>query len=739
MKILTLAAGLGTRVQGTTYRPKAIHEINGKKLIQISLASYHALIAREHIKASDLSFAISKSDDEKFGVSEILIEIFGSHIGIVVIEELTRGPAETAFLAITRLAQEGFLNLDDELIINDCDHSFVKKDFLRVINGFHASNDNSFLLLGATKNELDNQWCVPELFEKQVIRLHEKAEFGKITNVDYSLGVVGAYIFKRGEDFISNFSKLTGRNVTGELFVSGVLNEMIKDGHVGRISGVDVFIPLGTREQIEIGEKKLSSTQGFHESGTIFLDLDGTLIEHDPGIYNTNGTYNPSIKILNTESLTFLNSLWLQGHLLILTTARPENQRLPLEKQLQDLGLKFDQLICGLNGGPRLLVNDTKPSLPGMGTAYSANIDRNQPFLNEALSELSKVMSINIHKVFSGESGEITYLYADSTDFFVRKVSQETQNSKDILKYQVDWFQKVGEFLPQNVPSVVTYNSKKSDTRHYYDTRYIHSLRPVGEGILDNSFEEMTERLDKVLLLLSVIYTKFKQDNYTNVSYLKKIFYDKALPGYLKASEKIKSDRMGIFTEFKVNGREIRNVWAEIENLVTDKEDFWEELFNKEKSLPTLIHGDPTLSNLVINNEGTIYLLDPIGTRVRPDFKYDGNLGRTDTLFDYSRIRLSLVDEYERWQGDIAIETTPEGIPNYTFSQKSLSGEGLKYLDRNWPSGFSSKNQILRELIHLTTMCRILPYKLASKPNEAAYMLFLIELQLGKVKDLIVK
>lgn len=737
MKILTLAAGLGTRVQGTSYLPKAIHEIHAKKLIQLSLASYHSLRAREHVKQSDLSFAISKSDEEKFGMREILIQIFGSEIEIIVIDGITRGPAETAYLAITKLAQDGLLDLDEALIINDCDHSFVKKDFLRVITEFQESHENSFLILATDKNISDNQWCVPELHGNQVVRLHEKAIAGIDTNLDNSVGTVGSYIFKRAKDYISNFSQWTSKDVTSELFVSGVLNQMIENGHGGNMSKIDVFVPLGTREQIEAREEYVTSTQGFTEPGTIFLDLDGTLIEHDPGIYGKYGKYNSTLKILNAESLSLLNSLWHQGHTVVLTTARPENQRPVLERQLQVLGMKFDQIICGLNGGPRLVVNDTKPSLPGMQTAYAANINRNQGLLNGALTQLNKAMNIKIDKVFSGESGEITYLYEDSSELFVRKVSQDSQNSKDILKYQVDWFRKVGEFLPQNVPTVVNYSSQESDTKHFYDARYIPSLKPVGEGLLDNSYEEMTERLENVLGLLSIINTKFKENNETDLTFLKQIFKDKALPGYSKASDILASDQLGKFVGFKVNGIEISNILADLEILITENEDFWDELLSSEKSLPTLIHGDATLSNLVINEENVIFLLDPIGTRVRPDFVFYGHLGRTDTLFDYSRIRLSLVDEYERWHSDITVEMGPPGTQNFIFNPKSLRTEGLKYLDMNWPTGFSSQNQILRELIHLTTLCRILPYKLANKLNEAAYMLYLIELQVGKIKEMI--
>ena len=47
------------------------------------------------------------------------------------------------------------------------------------------------------------------------------------------------------------------------------------------------------------------------------------------------------------------------------------------EKMLEELGIFYDQLIMGIGGGNRILINDRKPD-SGIDTAYSINIHRNE-------------------------------------------------------------------------------------------------------------------------------------------------------------------------------------------------------------------------------------------------------------------------------------------------------------------------------------------------------------------------
>jgi hypothetical protein len=46
------------------------------------------------------------------------------------------------------------------------------------------------------------------------------------------------------------------------------------------------------------------------------------------------------------------------------------------EEQLARLGVFYDQLIMGIGGGDRILINDNKPD--GRETAFAINLERNK-------------------------------------------------------------------------------------------------------------------------------------------------------------------------------------------------------------------------------------------------------------------------------------------------------------------------------------------------------------------------
>ena len=105
--------------------------------------------------------------------------------------------------------------------------------------------------------------------------------------------------------------------------------------------------------------------------GTIFLDIDGTLLEHQGSL--TGIILYPS-KVL-PGVLRKLNQWEGEGFNIVLTTGRKESQRVLTERQLEQLGIFYDQLIMGIGGGPRYLINDRHPS--GKTMAHAFNIERN--------------------------------------------------------------------------------------------------------------------------------------------------------------------------------------------------------------------------------------------------------------------------------------------------------------------------------------------------------------------------
>lgn len=108
------------------------------------------------------------------------------------------------------------------------------------------------------------------------------------------------------------------------------------------------------------------------KKNTIFCDIDGTLFEYRK--FETYMTSEPKV----LEGVVDKMKYWKQqGHMLILTTARPEYLREHTVKELNDAGIVYDRLIMEIERGPRFLINDMDPGKPG-ARATGIDLVRNQ-------------------------------------------------------------------------------------------------------------------------------------------------------------------------------------------------------------------------------------------------------------------------------------------------------------------------------------------------------------------------
>lgn len=99
----------------------------------------------------------------------------------------------------------------------------------------------------------------------------------------------------------------------------------------------------------------IKSKSKIKEKGTIFCDLDGTLIKHVP-IPSEDGK---EMKIIE-GSPEKLREFKENGYHLIITSSRPYNKIFGIIDKLKSGGIEFDQIICDLPVGPRHLINDSK-------------------------------------------------------------------------------------------------------------------------------------------------------------------------------------------------------------------------------------------------------------------------------------------------------------------------------------------------------------------------------------------
>ena len=106
---------------------------------------------------------------------------------------------------------------------------------------------------------------------------------------------------------------------------------------------------------------------------TIFCDIDGTLVKHVPPSTSSTPTHKMELLDGTLEKLLDWDK---KGYYIILTTGRKESLRKITEQQLSEVGIFYDQLIMGIGGGVRYIINDKKPE--GTKTAFNICLDRNK-------------------------------------------------------------------------------------------------------------------------------------------------------------------------------------------------------------------------------------------------------------------------------------------------------------------------------------------------------------------------
>jgi NDP-sugar pyrophosphorylase family protein len=720
MKILILAAGRGTRIQSTQeFVPKPLINFHDMPLFYWSFKSFQSWISQGIISKSDIVFVIDKADSEKYGLAKSINDHFKNQVLVIELVKRTSSSVESAFAGLSELRKKILLDENETLVISDCDHYFNASEILRY--GDLKVNENEVQIVLAKKNAKDLSWCFPVRNEKDyIVEIREKPRTSELEGIDTSYGCVGVYIFPSQSHFF-NITQTLVKDISSELYISAILNKYISLNYFVEARSIDFFIPLGTIEQLDTAAKLIPSNFFIHDKPTIFIDLDGTLIFHNSGL-DLDGKSIGKVVPIDTDIFAKLTKFQQTGGKVIVTTARPAYSNTSLMSQIESFNFKPDQIIFGLTGGQRLLVNDIKPTAPHIRSALSMNIARNSGdfVIPEELNYPTFMLSD-----LSSESGESTYLVSKNMQKTVIKISNSSDHSKDLIRYQIRWFLFIQEILPNNTPNIINFVVDSYQTS--IETEYLIDLVPIHAKLISASAIEKKIILYEFTKILEKIYSYTISDEQNICSILVRILEEKAIPGYLKALSYFKFDSQKKFLDLTINpDRKISNRLNDFNQVLSNLKDI-HNYSTEEFYYPTaLIHGDPTFSNISYAN-GKIILLDPIGSRIDPQFlDNDLNLGRSPIEFDISRIRLSLLDKYEFWDENIILEKSNRSLLIYSSIDNC---ENLNWDEfcSIFPENFRGKDKKINLLIHLTTLSRILPYKLKNKEKEAAYILTLID------------
>jgi dTDP-glucose pyrophosphorylase len=724
MILLTLAAGLGTRAQSGEYIPKALIQVKDKPLVYWSIDSVHPLRTSGLIPNEKIYVGVRATDSETFDFENQVKKYVNNQIQICELEDLTNGPAESAYLIVKSLVESGKINSEESILINDCDHHYNGNRLLLAAKNLQESEESSVLLCTTSKNPLDLTWSFVREEIGVVTGVVEKPADHGDNQINFAEGLIGTYGFSKVSDFMYLYEQALVKNGTREFFISRVIDEGIASKYVKKIDKVfiDNFTSLGTAELIKRAINDNALGGEFKESGTLFLDLDGTIFKHDSGGGVGEFTYSKTPVLVSEGIPQWIQSVKSYGYSIVITSARHESSVDLVKDQLAAFKIPYDEIILGLSGGPRFIFNDTKDSLACFPTAYAFNYPRNEFPFGKAGSKLSRISELSIHDEFLGESGERTFLLRNKDGFIVRKQSQNNDNSRDLISYQFQWIQVVSEFLPDVVPKLLSTNIYSDDEFKYFDTEYIPELVPFGEHLQSLDPELQKDKLQEVIRSLTKLYEKFDSSSTDNFSNFSQVIEQKSLAGVRKGFELLDISPEIPISAY-VNNISLSDAWLNISRVLDKENKFIVELLKKERNIQTLIHGDPTLSNITTNLSGDIFFLDPIGARVLPSFdSRTQKLGRAHPVFDFSRVNLSIEHEYERWANDIVVSMDTSEVHYSLYS--SYRGNSLKSeLDEIWPDNFKPANVALTELVYITTLARIFPYKSKSKTKEAYYLL----------------
>lgn len=110
------------------------------------------------------------------------------------------------------------------------------------------------------------------------------------------------------------------------------------------------------------------------KKSTIFCDIDGTIFK-----YRKFETYKSSEPELLPKVREQITKWRKDGHMVILTTARPDDLYVHTLKELSNNGIEFDKLVMGIERGPRYVINDMDPAKPGE-RAIGINLTRDKGF-----------------------------------------------------------------------------------------------------------------------------------------------------------------------------------------------------------------------------------------------------------------------------------------------------------------------------------------------------------------------
>jgi len=269
--------------------------------------------------------------------------------------------------------------------------------------------------------------------------------------------------------------------------------------------------------------------------------------------------------------------------------------------------------------------------------------------------------------------------------------------TRDRYLKEIEWFLEAEKRIPENIPLIFTSIENPIIRKNNKDLIYYEMQAIDGNNLyqwsMDNR-DKVEETFDQVISLITLMHQepiKVNVDDIIMMYYLKP---KKAIENFIK-EKKFDPDSL------KINGFLIQNPIATLDKIFSE---FRERLFDTKYSF---IHGDLTMSNILIDQNEKVYLIDPRGafgnTKIYGDVRYDvaklfySIVGNFDSL-NSGRFKY----EYNLETNDHIFSIVSNGFSSYGDKMLSLFKEDLDII----------------KFIHTTIWLSLIPHMSNNKKQQ---------------------
>ena len=220
-------AGLGSRFQRDGIEnPKPLLDLAGRPFFWWAVESVRRVVPLER-----MIFVILEEHRDRWSLDQCIREFYpAAHI--IVISNVTSGSAETAAIGMSGVVGGG------PVIVNDCDHAFIAPCLTHAIEDLETEHGYLLTFRANSPNysyvRLDENEKIVGTVEKEVVS---------------PFAIAGCYMFRSRELFEKQYGTYTDDCEYSELYLSGIYNQMLRNGLAVSKVIANQHLAFGTPEE----------------------------------------------------------------------------------------------------------------------------------------------------------------------------------------------------------------------------------------------------------------------------------------------------------------------------------------------------------------------------------------------------------------------------------------------------------------------------------------------------------